>query len=614
MSSSASPGELRVGSRLGRFLILEQIGRGGMGVVFRAREENLGREVALKVIAPHYAHDPDFRDRFTREAQSQASLDSAHVVAIYAHGEEAGYLYIASQLVADGDLGNLIRTAGVPPIVNALEVIEQIASGLADAHDAGLVHRDIKPGNVLVRIRGGVIRAYLCDFGIARRVGAAATRFSSSTVGTPSYMAPELHDGVPASAATDIYSLGCLLWVALTGAPPYQGVTDFQVIGAHLHDPVPQLAGDAAMVQATNRILRTAMAKDPDERYESAAGMRDDLQAALRMPVHTGGVTPRGSGTTTPGATALRPRTPTPTPTPGPAPGPTPGPTPSSHPTPAPGGWSSGIGGGSGSPGAGGSGGGGVGAAGPASGRRWWLLGAAAGVTAVGVGIGAAVLTDRDPSPDPTPTVPAFAESDPKDIVDAAEKEMSVLDSARVTGSFTDDSGEVEVDLIATSIGNCEGTMTLADSGARAEFRSVERQIYLRPDAAYWEAVVDGDTTAVREAVGDRWLQDNSLRSSLNPVCDLDRFLERDGREDAVATTEGTEEIDGDDTVKVTQREGSSSETLFVRIDEPHYLVRLLENGRDVFEFSEFDAEVDITAPSADEIFDMQEYLAENGG
>lgn len=255
-----------------------------------------------------------------------------------------------------------------------------------------------------------------------------------------------------------------------------------------------------------------------------------------------------------------------------------------------------------------------MGAAGPASGRRWWLLGAAAGVTAVGVGIGAAVLTDRDPSPDPTPTVPAFAESDPKDIVDAAEKEMSVLDSARVTGSFTDDSGEVEVDLIATSIGNCEGTMTLADSGARAEFRSVERQIYLRPDAAYWEAVVDGDTTAVREAVGDRWLQDNSLRSSLNPVCDLDRFLERDGREDAVATTEGTEEIDGDDTVKVTQREGSSSETLFVRIDEPHYLVRLLENGRDVFEFSEFDAEVDITAPSADEIFDMQEYLAENGG
>ncbi|GAA4105715.1 hypothetical protein GCM10023066_56320 [Nocardioides kongjuensis] len=117
-----------------------------MGVVYRAMEENLGREVALKVIAPLFAHDPEFRERFTREARAQASLESAHVVAVYAHGEEDGYLYIASQLIPGGDLGQLIRSQGVPSLVEALEIIEQVSSGLADAHDAGLVHRDIKPG------------------------------------------------------------------------------------------------------------------------------------------------------------------------------------------------------------------------------------------------------------------------------------------------------------------------------------------------------------------------------------------------------------------------------------------------------------------------------------
>ena len=284
MSSFSPSNDLVPGDRIGRFRIVAQLGQGGMGVVYRALEENLGREVALKVIAPLFAHDPEFRERFTREARAQASLESAHVVAVYAHGEEDGYLYLASQLVPGGDLGHLIRHEGVPTMVDALEIIEQVGRGLSDAHDAGLVHRDIKPGNVLVRRRSGGIRAYLADFGIARKMNADATRFSSSTVGTPTYMAPELHGGAKAGAQTDIYALGCLLWVALTGAPPYTGMSEYQLVAAHIKEPVPQLAGNLPMGNATNRILRTALAKHPHERYASAAALRDDLRSFRLVP------------------------------------------------------------------------------------------------------------------------------------------------------------------------------------------------------------------------------------------------------------------------------------------------------------------------------------------
>ncbi|MDN5745815.1 MAG: serine/threonine protein kinase, partial [Nocardioidaceae bacterium] len=288
MSLPPAPGDLGPGARIGRFRIIDQLGQGGMGVVFRALEENLGREVALKVISPHLAHDLGFRERFTREARAQASLESSHVVAVYAHGEEDGYLYIASQLIPGGDLGQKIRTAGPPTMVAAVEIIEQIASGLSDAHDAGLVHRDIKPGNVLIRRRPGTVSAYLTDFGIARKVNAEATRFGAATVGTPSYMAPELHNGAAASPATDIYALGCLMWVVLTGEPPYRGVSDYQLVAAHVQQPVPQLRGDTPMVNAVNRILRTSMAKVPTERYQTAAEMGAELQAALRLPTTPG--------------------------------------------------------------------------------------------------------------------------------------------------------------------------------------------------------------------------------------------------------------------------------------------------------------------------------------
>ncbi len=196
---TSSLGYPRPGERLGQFVVGRRIGGGGMGVVFEAHDEALDRQVAVKIISPHLADDPGFRERFIREARSLASLDSAHVVHVYAHGEateeEGGRLYLVTQLIPDGDLGSLLQAYGAPPPAMAVDVIAQVADGLADAHAAGLIHRDIKPANVLLRRREDGNQAYLSDFGIARHVAADPTGTTTGTMGTPTYMAPELHLG-----------------------------------------------------------------------------------------------------------------------------------------------------------------------------------------------------------------------------------------------------------------------------------------------------------------------------------------------------------------------------------------------------------------------------------
>ncbi len=285
-----SLGYPRPGERLGPYVVGRRLGGGGMGVVFEAHDEALDRQVAIKIISPHLADDPAFRERFIREARSLASLDSSHVVHVYAHGEateeEDGRLYLVTQLIPDGDLGGLLQSYGAPPPAMALDLIAQVADGLADAHAAGLIHRDIKPANVLLRRRDEGNQAYLSDFGIARLVNAEAGRqggTTTGTMGTPTYMAPELHIGGSPSVASDLYSLGCLLWATITGSAPYAGTSDYQVVTAHLEAPVPQLEQSGSMSVAVNRILRTAMAKAPGDRYPSAAAMRDDLRRASRL-------------------------------------------------------------------------------------------------------------------------------------------------------------------------------------------------------------------------------------------------------------------------------------------------------------------------------------------
>ena len=295
--------------RIGPFVLGPRLGVGGMGVVHAARDEALERTVALKVISPHLADDEEFRARFVREARAMASLDSPHVVHVYAHGEDEGRLWIASQLVPDGDLGTLLRRSGAPPLPLALDLVAQVASGLADAHTAGLVHRDIKPANVLLRRSGAAYTAYLADFGIARRAGGDLAGFTQGVVGTPSYMAPELHTGGAAGVASDIYSLGCLLWSTLVGHAPYGGTSDYQIVSAHLDQPVPQLEGDTPVVREVNRVLRTAMAKEPAARYPDAAAMRDDLRAIERLAVE-GPTVVRPGAPARPGGAPSRPGAP----------------------------------------------------------------------------------------------------------------------------------------------------------------------------------------------------------------------------------------------------------------------------------------------------------------
>ena len=295
MSESAEdPAE---GMVIGPYRIIREIGGGGMGIVYEAADDALNRTVALKIISTHLAASDDFRARFTREAQSLAALDSPQVVHVYAHGEVDGQLYLATQLVPDGDLGAMLQQFGAPPLRVALDLVAQVAAGLADAHMGGMIHRDIKPANILLRRRGDTMSAYLGDFGIARRLDGEATHASrTGTVGTPSYMAPELHTGGRAGVASDVYSLGCLLWAALSGHAPYRGTTEYQIVSAHLEQPVPQLPGRSALVTEVNRILRTAMAKDPADRYATAAELRDDLRRARSLPSVGGARTGRVAG------------------------------------------------------------------------------------------------------------------------------------------------------------------------------------------------------------------------------------------------------------------------------------------------------------------------------
>lgn len=265
------------GQLFGKYRIQRLVGRGGMGVVYAAVQENLGREVALKVLGADLADEQEFVERFTREATALARLDSPHVIHVYDHGEEDGMLYIATQFVPEGDFGQMLHQHGPAAPAQALELIGQVATGLQHAHEAGLIHRDIKPANVLIRNRGGEATAYLSDFGIVRTNDTQLTR-AGGAIGTPAYMAPEIHTGQQASVASDIYSMGCLLWAALTGHAPYNGTSEYQIISAHMSAAIPSVPGNDPLARELSRVLSVAMAKDPGQRYRTARDLRLDLQ------------------------------------------------------------------------------------------------------------------------------------------------------------------------------------------------------------------------------------------------------------------------------------------------------------------------------------------------
>ena len=276
------------GRQLAGYVIEEQIGAGGMAVVFRARDGVLGRLAALKILSPALATDQEFRARFLRESQAVASVEEPHIIPVYGAGEVDGVLYIATKFVSGGDLAGVLQRAdGALEPRQAAMFIEQVALALDAAHAAGLVHRDVKPGNILVDVvPGRGVHAYLSDFGLSK--GAMTTSGLTATgtfLGTPDYCAPEQIRGVPLDGRADQYSLACMAFVLLTGNPPFRRPETMATLFAHLNDPVPLLAsyrGD--LPPGTDAVLARGLAKVPQDRYERcgefAAALRDALASA----------------------------------------------------------------------------------------------------------------------------------------------------------------------------------------------------------------------------------------------------------------------------------------------------------------------------------------------
>ena len=272
--------ELTRGDLLGGCRVEGVIARGGMGVVYRAVQLDLERPVALKVIAGDRADDREFRERFERESRMAAAIDHPNVVPVYAAGEERGALYIVMRYVPGSDLHALLKAEGRLPPQRAAAIIAQVASALDAAHAAGLVHRDVKPANVLLE-RGGE-HAYLSDFGLMRRLDPQVPLTDSGRwMGTVDFAAPEQLQGEPVDARSDVYSLGCVLYAALTGSPPFARGTVPATLLAHLHDAPPR-PSEAGVPQPMDRVVARALAKEPADRYPSAGDLGRAALAAAR--------------------------------------------------------------------------------------------------------------------------------------------------------------------------------------------------------------------------------------------------------------------------------------------------------------------------------------------
>ena len=270
MSRPVTPG---VGATFGDYAIESVLGRGGMGTVFLAAHTRLGRRVALKVIAPELALDEEFRARFLRESQLAASLDHPNVIPIYDANEVDGALYLAMRYVSGPSLQTLLRERGTLTPTETLRIAEQIGGALDAANEAGLVHRDVKPANILLAESGE--HAYLCDFGLAKRTTSRELTRTGFFLGTVDYSAPEQIEGRPLDGRADVYSLGCLLFHCLAGHPPFVRDSEIAVLNAHLHDPPPALSSPF------DGVLAKAMAKDPDDRFTTGAALADAFRQAM---------------------------------------------------------------------------------------------------------------------------------------------------------------------------------------------------------------------------------------------------------------------------------------------------------------------------------------------
>ena len=271
--------QVEIGSDFLDYRIEELLGRGGMGVVYRAYDQRLKRAVALKLVSPELALDERFRERFARETELAMAIEHPNVVPIYDAGDVDGRLYLAMRLVDGRDLGALLRVEGPLEPARALAICGQVAHALDTAHGKGLVHRDVKPSNVLLDANEHV---YLADFGLTRRLeeqGALAG--DGSSFGTPAYLAPEQIEGEPVDGRADVYSLGCVVFECLTGSVPYGRRSRLATLWAHLEEEPPSSSAvRPELPAALDAVIARALAKDPEERYESC---RELAQAALAV-------------------------------------------------------------------------------------------------------------------------------------------------------------------------------------------------------------------------------------------------------------------------------------------------------------------------------------------
>jgi CheY-like chemotaxis protein len=275
-------GELRVGSTFAGHRIDAVAGRGGMGVVYRATDLTLDRLVALKLLTPSLARDPVFRARFERECRLAAALDHPNVVPIFHAGAERGALYLTMRYIEGTDLRALLAAERRLEPTRAASIVAQVAGALSEAHRHGLVHRDVKPANVLLATRNDDERAFLTDFGITMdRAGTGHLTNTGFAVGTADYMSPEQARGADVDARADIYALGCVLYRALTGAVVYDKDSDVEKMWAHVHEPPPALLDVCPELPASlGDAVERALAKIPADRQQTAGEFAHEVLAA----------------------------------------------------------------------------------------------------------------------------------------------------------------------------------------------------------------------------------------------------------------------------------------------------------------------------------------------
>ena len=279
--------------KIGRYDIIEELGRGGMATVYLARDPNMNRQVAIKLMPSQFTHDPRFRSRFLREAQTIANLEHPAIVPVYDFGEIDNLPYLVMRYMQGGSLADRIAANGAIPLEETVSIVERIAGALDHAHSRRITHRDLKPGNVLFDQYGD---AYLADFGIVKIGETSGTFSGSAIIGTPAYMSPEqAQGGATIDSRTDIYALGIIVFEMLTGKAPYEGDTPVQQLMQHIIQPVPRiLEVNAKLPPSVEPIVTQALSKIPDERPKTGAAIAAALAAAahsniapLKRPVNT---------------------------------------------------------------------------------------------------------------------------------------------------------------------------------------------------------------------------------------------------------------------------------------------------------------------------------------